>query len=98
MIGYQDKDVFNRLGSPDLHYYDYYRAGYRYLHGPGHFSSSTTVLLATNLYDVKTEKLIWSGESKTFNRDPKEGEIIKDVVKALVDNLQKRQLISPMQQ
>jgi len=50
--------------------------------------------LETNLYDVKTEKLIWSGQSETFSRDSKD-QIIKDVIKAVINDLQKNKLIAP---
>jgi len=50
--------------------------------------------LETNLYDVKTEKLIWSGQSKTWSKDSKY-QIINDVIKVVVDDLQKNKLISP---
>jgi len=95
LINKDEKDVYNRPGSANSDYYDYYRAGYVHLHGPGYSSTSTTVRLETNLYDVKTEKLIWSGQSKTLNRDPKDGEIIREVIKVLINDLQKSKLISP---
>jgi hypothetical protein len=50
--------------------------------------------LETNLYDVKTEKLIWSGKSKTWSKDSKD-QIINDVIKAVVNNLKKNKLIAP---
>jgi hypothetical protein len=50
--------------------------------------------LETNLYDVKTEKLIWSGQSETWSKDSKD-QIINDVIKAVVNNLQKNKLLAP---
>jgi hypothetical protein len=46
------------------------------------------------LYDVKTEKLIWSGQSKTFSKDSKD-QMINDVVRVLVNDLQNNELIAP---
>jgi len=50
--------------------------------------------LETNLYDVKTEELIWSGQSKTWSKDSKY-QILNDVIKVVIDELQKNKLISP---
>jgi len=46
------------------------------------------------LYDVKTEKLIWSGQSKTFSKDSKD-QMINDVIRVLVNDLQNNKLITP---
>jgi len=50
--------------------------------------------LETNLYEVKTEKLIWSGKSDSWSRDSKDN-IINDVIKAVINDLQKNKLIAP---
>jgi len=44
--------------------------------------------------NVKTEKLIWSGKSKTWSKDSKD-RIINDVIKVVIDDLQNNKLISP---
>ncbi len=51
-----------------------------------------TVRLATNLYDVKTEKLIWSGKSETLRPDSV-NQIIDDVIKVVIKDLQKNKLL-----
>jgi hypothetical protein len=43
------------------------------------------VRLVTNLYDVKTEKLIWSGQSETLDID--------DMIKVVIKDLQKNNLL-----
>ena len=94
LIGKEEKDVFTRGGSAHRGFYGFYHSRYSYAHDPGYSSTSTTVRLETNLYDVKTEKLIWSGESKTWSKDSKD-QIINDVIKAVINNLQKNKLIAP---
>ena len=91
VIGKEEKDVRSRGGSAHRGFYGFYRSRYS---DPGYSSTTTTVRLETNLYDVKTEKLIWSGKSKTWSKDSK-GQIINDVIKALINNLQKNKLIAP---
>jgi hypothetical protein len=94
LIGKEEKDVYTRGGSAHGGYYGFYRSRYSYAHDPGYSSTSTTVRLKTNLYDVKTEKLIWSGKSETWSKDSKD-QIINDVIKAVINNLQKNKLIAP---
>jgi hypothetical protein len=94
LIGKEEKDVYTRGGSGRRGYYGFYRSRYSYAHDPGYSSTSTTVRLETNLYDVKTEKLIWSGKSNSWSKDSK-GELINDVIKAVINDLQKNKLIAP---
>ena len=91
LIGKEEKDVYTRSGSTHRGFYGFYSSRYS---DPGYSSTSTTVRLETNLYDVKTEKLIWSGKSKTWSKDSKD-QIINDVIKAVINNLQKNKLIAP---
>ncbi len=58
----------------------------------GYARSSETVYLETNLYDVKTEKLIWSGQSKTY-RPESHSQMFDDVVSSVIKDLQKKGLI-----
>ena len=94
LIGKEDKDAYTRGGSTNQGFYGFYLSGYSYARDPGYSSTSTTVRLETNLYDVKTEKLIWSGKTKTLSRDSK-SQIINDVIKSVITNLQKNKLIVP---
>jgi len=94
LIGKEEKDVYTRGGSGHRGYFGFYRSRYSYAHDPGYSSTSTTVRLETNLYDVKTEKLIWSGKSDSWSRDSKD-QIINDVIKAVINDLQNNKLIAP---
>jgi len=91
LIGKEEKDVYTRGGSAHRGFYGFYRSRYS---DPGYSSTSTTVRLETNLYDVKTEELIWSGKSKTWSKDSKD-KIINDVIKTVIKNLQQNKLIAP---
>lgn len=47
-------------------FYGYYGSAYNYMYSPGYSYTTTTLKIETNMYDAKTEKLIWSGISETF--------------------------------
>ena len=91
LLGKEEKDVYTRGGSAHRGFYGFYHSRHS---DPGYSSTSTTVRLETNLYDVKTEKLIWSGQSKTLSRDSKD-QIINDVIKAVIKKLQENKLLAP---
>lgn len=95
LIDKEEKEVYTR-GGGQAHsgFYGFYHSRSSYARDPGYSSSSKTVLLETNLYDVKTEKLIWSGQSKTWSKESKY-QMINDVIKVVIDDLQKNNLISP---
>lgn len=61
-------------------------------YSPGYSSSNITVRLITNLYDVKTEKLIWSGESETTKPESL-NQLIDDVIKVVLEDLKTNKLL-----
>ena len=61
LTGLDKKEVFTRTGPIYGGYYNYYGYTFDTVHDPGFYSEIATVRLETNLYDVKTEKLLWSG-------------------------------------
>ncbi len=86
LVDKEEKEVYTYS---DLHhgsYYGYYGWAYAYS------STRSTVRLATKLYDVRTEKLIWSGKSKTLDPDSTK-QMIDDVIKAVIKDLQKNNLL-----
>jgi hypothetical protein len=95
LIDKEIKDVYTR-GDPGGRggFFGFYSSRYSYAYDPGHSSTSTTLLLETNLYHVKTDKLIWKGESKSWGKDS-EDQIIDDVIKAVIHNLHENNLIAP---
>ncbi len=94
LIGKEEEDVYTRGGSGHRGFYGFYSRRHSLARDPGYSSTSTAVRLETNLYEVKTEKLIWSGKSNTLSRDAKD-QIINDVIKAVINDLQKNKLIAP---
>lgn len=94
LLGVGEEEVYTRGRRSYGNYYGFYRYHYNYAHDPGYSSSRTTLLLETNLFDVKTEKLIWSGQSETWSKDSKD-QIVDDVIRVVIKDLQKNNLIAP---
>ncbi len=90
LIDKEEKEVYTRGGTAHGGYYGYYsRHSNR-----GYTTTSKTVRLETNLYDVKTEKLIWSVKSKTLSKDSKD-QSINDVIRVVINDLLNNKLITP---
>lgn len=88
LIDKEEKDVYTRGGRSHRGYYG------SYAYDRGYSSTKRTLRLEMNLYDVKTEKLIWSGQSKTWSKDSK-NQIVNDVINIVINDLQNNKLISP---
>ena len=91
LIGKEEKEVYTRGDSVHGGIYGFYHSRYNH---PGYSAESTTVRLQTNLYEVKTEKLIWSAKSRTWSQESTD-RIINDVIKTLINNLQNNKIIAP---
>jgi hypothetical protein len=74
-------------------YYPYYGHAYGHYGSPGYYSINTTYQFQTNLYDVKTEKIIWSGTSETLNPDSTM-QVIDNVIDVVIKDLQKSGLLN----
>ena len=48
-------------------FYGYYSAVYPVVYDPGYYTTDKTYYIESNLYDAKTEKLLWSAQSQTLN-------------------------------
>ncbi|MCO4294085.1 hypothetical protein NF867_14560 [Solitalea sp. MAHUQ-68] len=46
-----------------------YYGGMGAMYDPGYYTTDKTYYIETNLYDLNTEKLVWSGQSSTLNPD-----------------------------
>ena len=54
--------------------YSYYPSAYAVASDPGYFTTYKVYKIESNVYDVKTEKLIWSGRSETTDPiNPEDG-------------------------
>ena len=82
LVGVKDKALYHPPPVGGYPHYsrfsDYYSSVYAYTHTPGYYTQHKLVRLESNLYDVESEKLIWSAQSETV--DPGS---INDVVKSL---------------
>ncbi len=84
----------SRINPEEYGLYSYYGALFAYYHDPGHSRTYATVLLETNLFDVATENLIWSGQTKSWDKNSK-AEIINDVIALVVRDLIDKKLLAP---
>lgn len=73
-------------------YYNYYHTAWDVVHEPGYVKTDTIVRLQTNLYDVRTERLVWSGQSDTFD-PPSTKDVVTSVTRAVTQRLTKEGLI-----
>jgi hypothetical protein len=72
--------------------YGYYGRSYRVIHTPPVITTSKTVLLESNLYDVKSEKLIWAAQSEAV--DPSiTKKIFQEFVAQLMTDLRQHNLL-----
>ncbi len=83
LVGVEEKTTYvppryDYLPSRYHHLGPYYHSVDRYVHTPGYYIKRKHVRLESNLYETKTEKLIWSALSETI--DPKS-------VNALIESL-----------
>lgn len=49
------------------YYYGYYRYRYQVVHTPGYYTTDKTYLVESNLYDTRSERLVWTVQSTSFN-------------------------------
>ena len=89
LVGYGETEVFSR-GRPQYfyNYSGFYNHGLVYVTWPTVYGEKVQIGLETGLYDVKTESLIWAGESQLKN--PKAtGQAIGQVVDMVMKELEK---------
>jgi hypothetical protein len=65
---------------------DYYAYGYRYLYTPGYITNDEYAVIETNLYDAKTNKLIWAASSETGITGTNQ-KLIKSYIGVMVKNM-----------
>lgn len=91
LMGVEEKTVYH----PPTYYgsfYGYYGHYHGVMHSPGYQTSNTFYRLETVLYDVKTEKPIWSVLSRTWDRDS-ERQVIDEVIEVAIKDMQKNKII-----
>jgi hypothetical protein len=95
-----DKETDNRYvpGSygyepiPRFEYYGrfwgYYNVWYPRLYSPGYYQEDKIYFLETNLYDAKSEELLWSAQSETYNPANLES-FSREFATAVLDKMEK---------
>ena len=80
--------------APPAHYYGGWHGYYNraYMVSPGYTVEYETAMLETNLYDLETDKLIWSARSDAPT-DGKVGKHIKDFSRSIINQLVEAKLI-----
>lgn len=74
-------------------FYPYYYSSVDVVSTPGYYQTDKIYTLETNIYDVGTEKLIWSGVTETVN--PETGhDGATDVATTIVDDMLKSKIIA----
>jgi hypothetical protein len=61
--GYAPMPRFGYYGT----FWGYYNNWYPSLYSPGYYAEDKTYFIETNLYDARTEELLWSAQSETYN-------------------------------
>ena len=92
LTGLDKKEVFTRTGPIYGGYYNYYGYTFEAVQDPGFYSEIATVRLETNLYDVKTEQLLWSGQSQSEDVQSI-NKLIDEVIALVIKDLQKNKLL-----
>jgi len=76
-----------------LQFWNYYSNWYPSIYAPGYYDEQKVYYLETNLYDARTEELIWAAQSKTY--DPSNlDSFLKAYIKAIESQMIKDGLIS----
>jgi hypothetical protein len=65
---------------------DYYAYGYRYMYSPGYITNDEYAVVETNLYEAKTDKLIWAASSETGITDADQS-LIQNYISVMVGNM-----------
>ena len=65
---------------------DYYGYGYNYMYTPGYIAEDEYGVIESNLYDAKSDKLVWASSSETGFVDS-EVDIIHDYIDIIVMNM-----------
>ena len=72
--------------------YSYYPHVHNYVHQPGYYTTHEVVKLETNLYEVTSEDLVWSAQSRSFAPESAK-EVIDELVNLVIKDLQEKGLI-----
>lgn len=74
-------------------FWGYWGYGWRSVYEPGYLRSDRVVTIATNVYSVADDKLVWASQSETFNPSSLReavGEVVKVTSRAMGELLRSR--------
>jgi len=75
-------------------WYNYYSAGYSYMSSPGYIAEDQVYKIETNLYDLATDKLAWSGLTQTTLSSGYAPESeVKPLIEVLLLDMERKQLL-----
>jgi hypothetical protein len=98
LVDIADEQIYHPGGTayvPMTGYYGmgpYYRSAYVTVSDPGYVTTSKVYKVETNVYDVATEKLVWSGLSETTDPDKFE-EAVVEIAVVVVQDLVARKIL-----
>jgi hypothetical protein len=96
LVGVEKKEVYTppTYSAYPGGLYGYYGHVYGVVHTPGYYTQHTYVRLETTLYDVKTEKPLWSGQSQTWNPES-DRQLMNEVINVVIQDMQRNKLLPP---
>jgi hypothetical protein len=88
--------TYTMVAPPPSYYggwYGYYNMGYSYASSPGYTTTSQDVRIETNLYDLQSDKLAWTGLTESFVDVGAGQTIVAPLVGILTEDMAKKKLI-----
>jgi hypothetical protein len=87
---------YNYAPVPRFNYYGtfwrYYSTWVPTLYSPGYYAQDKVYFIETNLYDAKTEELLWSAQSESYNPS-RLADFSEDVARVIVSRMEKDGLL-----
>jgi hypothetical protein len=74
-------------------FWGYYNNWYPSLYSPGYYEEEKIYFIETNLYDARTEELLWSAQSETYNPSSLDS-FSKEFAEVVVQKMQKDGLLT----
>ena len=71
---------------------DYYGYGYRHIYSPGYIAEDEYAVFESNLYETKTDKLVWAASSETLMSGSDQN-LIKSYISVMVNTMASRGLL-----
>jgi hypothetical protein len=96
LVGVDEKEIYQQAAYRPAPYYrsfyGYYGRVGGYVYAPGYYRRQTNVRLETNLYDTRSEALVWSMQSKTIDPGSIQ-ELIDAEIRIVVKRLKSQRLL-----